>query len=330
MDNQPVVATKPRRKWLKITLLILAGLALLIVVSVGAAVVKSGLRSSVGVSSSNLMMKGGLGISGGAPQFAAISAGESVSYDESAYAPAPPRDYQQTGGQTAAEVDQKIIKNGSLQMVVKSVSEGIDRIGALAGDKGGFVQNSSVTERGDGTHYGQISVRVPAKDFETAMNEIQALAALVKNESASGQDVTEQYTDLESQLRNAQAQEQTYLRVLEKANTVEDILKVQQRLGDIRGTIESLQGRLKYLENVTSYSTISVSLEEEPVVRLPTKEFRPGDAVKQAVQSLVSSAQKTLIAVIWIVIVGGGLLLPWALLALIIVLIVRGLRRKKK
>lgn len=331
MDNQSAAAAKPRRKWLKIVLIILAALVLLLVATIGAAVVKTAMRSSGSVRTSNVMM-GSLGLSAGAPQYAGISAGESIAYDKSdSYAPAPPRpDYLQVGGQTAAEVDQKIIKNGSLQLVVKSVSEAIDRIGSLAGQKGGFVQNSSVTERGDGTHYGQITVRVAAKDFETSMNGIKALAAVVKNESATGQDVTEQYTDLEAQLRNAQAQEQTYLKVLDKANTVEDILKVQQRLGDIRGTIESLQGRLKYLENVTSYSTINVSLEEEPVVRVPTKEFRPVDAVKQAVQSLISSAQKTLIALIWIVIVGGGLLLPWVLLALIIVFIVKKVRRKKQ
>jgi len=329
MENLSSVAAKPRRKWLKVAALILIGIVLLIAVLIGAAVVRSGLRLSTAVSTSNIMTKGGLGLSAGAPQFAGISAGESVSYDESAYAPAPPRDYPQTGGQTAAEVDQKIIKNGSLQMAVKSVSESIDKISALAGQKHGFVQNSSVTERGDGTHYGQISVRVPAGDFETAMNEIKALAAVVKNESASGQDVTEQYTDLEAQLRNAQAQEQTYLKVLEKAYSVEDILKVQQHLGQIRGTIESLQGRLKYLENMTSLSTINVNLEEEPVVRLPTKEFRPGSAFKEAVQALIASAQKTLIALIWIVIVGGGLLLPWLLLALVVILIIKRLRRKK-
>jgi hypothetical protein len=214
-------------------------------------------------------------------------------------------------------------------MVVNSVSESIDKISTLAGQKHGFVQSSSVTERGDGTHYGLISVRVPSKEFETAMNEIKALAAVVKNESASGQDVTEQYTDLEAQLRNATAQEQTYLKVLEKAISVEDILKVQQHLGSIRSTIESLQGRLKYLENVTSLSTIGVSLEEEPVVRLPTKEFRPLSAIKEAAQALIASAQKTLIALIWIVIVGGGLLLPWLLLAMIVYFIVKKLRRKK-
>jgi len=267
----------------------------------------------------------------GAPQYAATdSFSESAgSYKGASMPPAAPLPDFQNGGQTAAEVDQKIIKNGFLQLTVKDVGGSISRVTSSAGQKGGFVQNSSVTERADGTHSGQITVRVPAKDFETLMSDIKSLATAVKNESSTGQDVTEQYTDLEAQLRNAQAQERTYLAVLDKAKTVEDILNVQERLGQIRGVIESLQGRLKYLENVTSYSTISVSLEEEPAIRLPTKEFRPLSAAKEAVQSLVTLGQNTLIGLIWTMIVGGGLLLPFVLLGLIIALIVKKLRRPK-
>jgi hypothetical protein len=236
--------------------------------------------------------------------------------------PMPP-----TAGETAAEVDQKIIKNGSIRMVVDDVSASSDRIAALALAKGGFVQGSSSSERTDGTHEGYVTVRVPAKHFESTMTEIKALAKLVRNDSTNSQDVTEQYTDLEAQLRNAKKQEETYLAVLAKANTVEDILKVQERLGSIRGVIESLEGRMKYLENVTSYSTVSVTLEEEPVVRLPTKEFRPSAAVKEAVQALVGAFQQLVEALIWIVIVGGGIAVPVLLLALVVR---AAIRRAKK
>lgn len=236
--------------------------------------------------------------------------------------PMPP-----TAGETAAEVDQKIIKNGSIRMTVDDVSGSSDRITAIAMAKGGFVQGSSSSERTDGSHEGYVTVRVPAKDFEATMTEIKALAKLVRNDSTNSQDVTEQYTDLEAQLRNAKRQEETYLAVLAKASTVEDILKVQERLGYIRGTIESLEGRMKYLENVTSYSTINVTLEEEPVVRLPTKEFRPTAAMKEAVQALVGAFQKLVEALIWIVIVGGGIAAPIALLAFVAR---AGVRRAKK
>jgi len=236
---------------------------------------------------------------------------------------------QPTAGATAAEVDQKIIKNGYLQVVVDYVGENISKITGLATGYGGFVQQSSVSERADGTHYGEITIRVPAKSFETAMAEVKKFAKVVKSESANGQDVTEQYTDLEAQLHNAQAQEATYLEVLKKANTVEDILKVQERLGSIRGVIESLQGRIKYLENQTSYSTISVNLEEEPVVKLPTKEFRPWTTVKMAVQALIEVVQVAAIFLINLIIIGGGILLPIGLIAWAIWAIYRHRRSRK-
>ncbi len=259
-----------------------------------------------------------------APSFAAreMALGEpsAIVADEGFFPPISPP----TAGRTAADVDQRIIKEGYLDMVVGQVSETVARIASFAEGKGGFVQSSSVVERADGTHSGEVSVRVPAKEFETAMAEIKTYAAVVKNETRTGQDVTEQYTDLQAQLRNAKAQEETYLQILRRAQTVEDILKVQERLGSIRSVIESLQGRIQYLENVTSYSTISISLEEDPVVRVPTKEFRPLSSIKGAFQTLVAALQGLVIALIWIVIVLGGIAVPvW-----FVVWLVRKLRRR--
>lgn len=222
---------------------------------------------------------------------------------------------QPTAGETAAEVDQKIVKNGYLRLVVDKVADAAAEIGKIATERGGYVQSSSVTERGDGTYAGDVSVRVPVAKFEEAMGAVKGLATLVKHETATGQDVTEQYSDLQAQLRNAKAQEETYLGILKQAKDVEDVLAVQDRLGQIRSVIESYEGRLKYLENTTAYSTISVALEEEPIVRAPTKEFRFGAIVRGAVQTLVAAAQNLVAGLVYAVIVWGGILLPIALLA---------------
>ncbi len=232
------------------------------------------------------------------------------------------------GGQTAAEVDQKIIKNGTLRLSVDDVGDVSERIIEAAKARGGYVQTANVSERPDGTHAGYVAVRVPAKSFEEMLGAIRLFAKAVKEETTSGQDVTEQYTDLLAQIRNAQAQEATYLEVLKSARTVEDILKVQERLGSIRGQIESLQGRQKYLENATAFSTISVTLEEEPKVQVPTKEFRFGAQVKEAIQALVGAFQSLLVGLIWFVIVIGGLLLPFVLLGGLVWWLVR--RRKDR
>lgn len=233
------------------------------------------------------------------------------SYDSSIVPPSP----EPTAGQTAAEVDQKIIKTGYLDLAVDDVGETASKLSALATGKGGFVQESSVSERADGTHYGNVTVRVPSEQFESAMTEIKAYAASVTTESSQGQDVTEQFTDLEAQLRNAEAQEEEYLKILEQAETVEEILMVQSYLSSVRYTIESLEGRIQYLENRTSYSTISVAMSEEPTVRIPTKDFRFGATVSEAGQALVAILQNLAVAAIWLVVVGGGILLPVALVA---------------
>jgi hypothetical protein len=266
-------------------------------------------------------------VASGAPPMAYGEAGGAAT--DAMIAPIPPVP-EPTGGQTAAEVDQKIIKNGSLEMVVDDVAASAARVTDAAVRRHGFVQGSTVTERADGTHQGYVTVRVPVAEYDAAMAEFRGFAKTVKNESSNGQDVTEQYTDLQAQLRNAQAQEEQYLAILKQAKSVDDILAVQERLGTIRGTIESLQGRIKYLENVTAYSTISVTLEEEPRVQVPTKEFRPVTVFKEAVRALVAAFEGIAKSLIWAVIVGGGLLLPLVLLALLVWAIVRRARRGAK
>lgn len=234
-----------------------------------------------------------------------------------------------TAGATAAEVDQKIIRTGFLELEVKSVDEAKASILALADGNGGYVQDSNVSERADGTHYGTVSVRVPSVAFDATMAGIKEFATAVTSESSQAQDVTEQYTDLEAQLRNAQAQEAEYLKILTKANTVDEILNVQSYLSNVRYQIESLQGRIQYLSNVTSYSTISVNLSEEASVRIPTKGFDLVDTLVEAAQALVAIVQNLAVVLVWLAVIGGGTLVPLALLVWAVVNIVRAIRRRR-
>ncbi len=238
-------------------------------------------------------------------------------------APSPMPPMYDGAGKTAAEVDQRIIKTGSVSLIVNDVREASTRIITLAKGAGGFVQDSSVSEREDGTSFGNVTVRVPAAKFESSLTDIRALATLVQNESINGQDVTEQYSDLQAQIKNAKAQESQYLEILKQARSVEDILSVQRELGNIRSQIESLQGRIQYLENVTSYSTISVFLSEEPTFNIPTKEFRPVTIIKEAFQALGVLAQEMATFVIWFVVIGAGVMIPSLLLAYLLYRLVR-------
>lgn len=214
----------------------------------------------------------------------------------------------------AAEIEQKIIKTGDLSLIVLDVEKSADVVKALATDKGGYVQSSSVSEHEDGTLSGYVIIRVPADQFDTSIETLKAEALVVEEEFISTQDVTEQYIDLSARLKNAQVQETRYVEILDVATTVEEILQIENALANVRSTIESLTGQIQYLDSQTDFSTITVNLDEEPVITIGGKEFRPGTTIKLAAQAVVSLAQWLMEAIIWIVIVGVGVGVPLVLI----------------
>lgn len=232
-----------------------------------------------------------------------------------------------TAGQTAAESDQKIIRTGSLVLVVEKVEETVKTIGTITEEAGGYVQASNVSERGDGTLYGSMTIRIPSGRFSETVTAAKNLATLVPEETTNAQDVTEEYTDLDAQLRNAKAQEAEYLQILARAESVQDILAVQSYLSGTRAQIEQLQGRLQYLENRTAYATLSIELSEEPNITAPTQDFRPGSVVRQAIQTLIAALQGLVVLGIWTIIIGGPFIV---LLGLIVFLCVKLIRRLMK
>jgi hypothetical protein len=232
-------------------------------------------------------------------------------------------------GETAAEVGQKIIKTGSLTIVVDLVTTSIEQITNYTTSIGGFVQNSYISEHENGTHSGTITIRIPSDQFETTLETVKGYATFVEYESISGSDVTEEYTDYLARLNNAQAEETAYLAVLDRAETVEDILAVQAALSNVREEIEVLEGRLQYLEDRTSMSTLTISLSEEATVTIPGKEFRPWTTVKEAARAFVGILQNIATGIIWIIIVGGGILLPLALIVWIIWLVKKKTSKNK-
>ncbi|HRH32038.1 MAG TPA: DUF4349 domain-containing protein [bacterium] len=246
--------------------------------------------------------------------------GGSMMLTDSFASSVPPMMY---GGKTAAEADQKIIKTADLAIGVDGVAAKTTEIATLATGRGGFVQSSTIVEDEAGYKTGYITVRVPTDTFENTIQAIKDLAVRVNRESINGQDVTEQYTDLEARLRAAKAEEEQYLTILEKAETVQDILSVQSYLQNVRYEIESLQGQIDSLGNQTDYSTISVTLEEEVRVQVPTEKFDLGRDIKLALKYVVILAQAALTFAIWFVIVGGAILIPVALFIALAIFVVR-------
>jgi len=164
-------------------------------------------------------------------------------------------------GSYAPEMERMIIRSGNVQLVVEDVALAIDQIADMADKYSGWVVSSN-SWKDNQRIYGNISIRVAAEYFETAIAELHALAVDVKSETTSGQDVTEEYVDLQAQLRTLQASEDQLLALMEKAGSVEEILAVQRELTNTRTKIEQIQGRMQYLEQSSATSLITVNLEE--------------------------------------------------------------------
>ena len=189
-----------------------------------------------------------------------------------------------------------------MSLIVKDVLSVRDSIAQLAARFEGYVVSSQLMGEEEGMS-GFITIRVPANRFDQALSEIRTLAVRVISETTNSQDVTEEYTDLQSRLRNAEATEKQYLALLEKATNVEDILKIYDSLSRVRSEIEQLKGRIQYLERTSSISSISVQLEPETTAK-PV--VRPGwsgwEVLKSAARGFVAFLQVLGTIIIWLII----------------------------
>jgi hypothetical protein len=198
--------------------------------------------------------------------------------------------------------ERMIIRTGEMSLVVKDVTQGCNDIARLAARLDGYVVSSSIWGE-EAEMRGWISIRVPDDKFDQALAELRNLAVRVKSESTSSQDVTEEYIDLESRLKNAEATEKQYLALLEKATDVEDILKIYESLSRVRQEIEQIKGRMQYLERTSSMSLISVQLEPEATAKpLVHAGWSALEALKSAVRGIVIFGQWLSIIAIWLLI----------------------------
>ncbi|OGO31176.1 MAG: hypothetical protein A2Z29_03350 [Chloroflexi bacterium RBG_16_56_11] len=162
----------------------------------------------------------------------------------------------------SVSIDRMIIRSGYMTLVVEDVAASIDDITRLAGTYNGFVVSSNSWKDGD-RMMGNITIRVEVQRFDEAIAALHALAVEVRSESTSGQDVTEEYVDLAARLRNLEAAEAQLLKLMEeKTEKVTDILEVQRELVKTRGEIEQTKGRMQFLEQSASMSSLQVNLEQ--------------------------------------------------------------------
>ncbi len=203
--------------------------------------------------------------------------------------------------------DRKIVRNADLTLETESPTEGLRKITGAAESHGGFIVTSEFKQNpvAAGAKPNQsvtVVARVPAAQFASALEQIRNAGDRVASEKVSGQDVSEEYLDVEARLRNKKALEGQFLEIMKQAHKVEDALDVQTQLADVRTEIERLEGRRRFLENQAALSTITTTLQmPQPIVATTTIGF--GTTIKRAFGDAVDTAASIILFVIQAVIV---------------------------
>lgn len=223
-----------------------------------------------------------------APQSAPAS-DASYAFDSAGGAAAGEQAANQPGQQQA---DRLVIKNAHLSLQVESVRDAEAAIRARASELQGFVVQVQ-TNGTDEDMTSQITIRVPADRFDEALTGVQGIAQKVLSRNISGDDVTEQFVDLESRLRNLEATRDRLVTFLDKATRVEDALAVNTSLSEIQGQIEEIKGRMQYLRQSAAMSTITVGLSPVPSAQPIVEQdgWQPIAVARDALRGLVEFGQ---------------------------------------
>lgn len=196
-------------------------------------------------------------------------------------------DESEKAEETSAAADRKIIRNADLTMEVSSTTDTQHRIVSIAEAHRGFVVTSEAKQReskepAQRTLDIKLVVRIPENRFGSALDQIRGLTSNLTEEKISGQDVTEEFIDLEARIRTQKALEAQFLQIMRQTGKIVDALEVQRQIAEVRSDIERLEGRKRFLENRSSLSTITVNIiSPKPMVVVPTTGFR--SSVREAV-----------------------------------------------
>lgn len=239
----------------------------------------------------------------------------------------------------ALDAARKVVANARVELVVTDTQETVRQIEALMSDLGGYVSNANLYKGyygGAELLQGTMTLRVPAESLETALAQLEGMALDTRARSIDRQDVTDQYSDVEAQLRNLQATENELRELLAEVRarpnaTPEDILAVHRSLTEVRGQIEQLQGRKNMMDNLIALSTIDVTLTPDAANRpVVEDQWRPVVALRDASRALVSALQFLGDLAIWVVVFVLPILLLFLIPLAILIWVIRAIVHRRR
>lgn len=227
-------------------------------------------------------------------------------------------------GEIPVAGDRKVIKTAYIELEVEvgKFEDTLFEFISLAEQNGGFISNSRSYSDAEGNlTSGSVTIRIPSNKYSSIINKIKEMGT-VKSTSSGGQDVTQEYTDLESRLRNYQAQEEVLLDLMKQSKKVSDSLEVQRELSNVQEQIEVIKGRMNYLDDLVSFSTIEVYFyEPEPIKTAADWGFV--EALKRGLRGAVRVFNGIVIALIVTAPV-------WILTGIIIIIVWQVIRARKR
>jgi Rad3-related DNA helicase len=230
--------------------------------------------------------------------------------------------------------DRMIVRTASLSLLVEDTQKTLEDIERLATQLEGYVSNLQ-TWRQNEQLAGTVTVRIPEGAFDQARERIKELAIELESENVSGQDVTEEYVDLEARLNNLEVAEGELLELLASAQEThkdaESILAIYNEITNVRQQIEQIKGRMQYLENSSALATLTITLTpeeiEEPVVE---PGWEPLREARDAMRALVNALEFVVNVLIWVVLFLLPLAAVLAAPAAVVVWLIWYLRRRRR
>ena len=234
---------------------------------------------------------------------------------------------------TPVQQDRVVIYTGNLSLVVQDTQEAVTAITDLAAEQGGYVSGANIY-LDDDVMRGSITIRILAENYRDTMEKLREFAVRVESVNTNTQDVTEEFIDLEARKVNLEHTEEALQKLLDERQNVgrtQDILEVYRELTNIRGQIEQIEGRLRYLSNQSALSTITVELIPDILYQpVSVGGWEPRGVAKSALQSLVAALQGLISLLIWAVIFILPLLVIIFIPIGIIVLVIRSVVRRRR
>ncbi|QBP39723.1 DUF4349 domain-containing protein [Paenisporosarcina antarctica] len=190
-----------------------------------------------------------------------------------------------------ATTERMIIHKAIMSVNVKELKKAQSNIEKKVTQYEGYIVESSVYKENDDTSSGKMIVRIPEKHFQAFLLDAEGEAADVIERNVTGQDVTEQFVDLQSRVKSKRAVEERLLEFMSNAQKTEDLLKISADLAKVQEEIEVMVGNMKFLENQTSFSTIELTMYENRVVvpAIDSKELNTWEKTKKQLATSTNS-----------------------------------------